>query len=86
MLETFPRRPYSRRVKMFKRTIQTGRRSLSTLNRNSKSFRSGSRSSEELREKIQQKAYELFEQRGCEHGHDLEDWLEAERLVRSGRA
>lgn len=28
---------------------------------------------------IQQRAYELFLQRGCEHGRDTEDWLEAER-------
>jgi len=30
-------------------------------------------------------AYELFEQRGREHGHDLEDWIEAERIVRERR-
>lgn len=26
-------------------------------------------------------AYELFEKRGCEHGHDVEDWLIAEAEV-----
>lgn len=26
-------------------------------------------------------AYELYEKRGMVHGHDLEDWLEAERIV-----
>ena len=34
-------------------------------------------------------AYELFQRRGREDGHDLEDWLEAERIVwarRAGRA
>ena len=30
-------------------------------------------------------AYELFERRGREDGHDLEDWLEAERIVRARR-
>lgn len=30
-------------------------------------------------------AYELFEQRGREHGHDFEDWVEAERIVRQRR-
>lgn len=31
-------------------------------------------------------AYALFEQRGREHGHDLDDWLEAEqRLVGWGQ-
>ncbi|HXU20324.1 MAG TPA: DUF2934 domain-containing protein [Verrucomicrobiae bacterium] len=28
---------------------------------------------------IEQRAYELFLERGCEHGRDIEDWLEAER-------
>lgn len=28
---------------------------------------------------IQQRAYELFLERGCEHGRDVEDWLEAEK-------
>ncbi len=28
-------------------------------------------------------AYSLYEQRGCEHGHDLEDWLRAEGEVRT---
>ena len=27
-------------------------------------------------------AYELFQRRGGVHGHDQEDWLEAERIVR----
>jgi len=28
---------------------------------------------------IEQRAYELYLERGCEHGRDIEDWLEAER-------
>jgi len=35
----------------------------------------------ELRERIAQKAYELYEKRGSTHGLDVQDWLEAERLV-----
>jgi hypothetical protein len=31
-----------------------------------------------LYEQIRQRAYELFEKRGREHGHDVEDWLKAE--------
>ena len=27
---------------------------------------------------IREHAYRFFEERGCEHGHDLEDWLRAE--------
>ena len=35
-------------------------------------------SPEQLEEKIRQRAHELYELRGREHGHDLDDWLEAE--------
>ena len=36
---------------------------------------------DKIRQRISEKAYELYECRGCCHGRDLEDWLEAERLV-----
>ena len=34
-----------------------------------------------LHRRIAEKAYDLYECRGCCNGRDLEDWLEAERLV-----
>jgi DUF2934 family protein len=34
-----------------------------------------------LRQRIAEKAYELYERWGCCHGRDLDDWLEAEQLV-----
>jgi len=34
-------------------------------------------------EQIRLRAYQLYEQRGCEHGHDVEDWLMAERELRA---
>lgn len=34
-----------------------------------------------LWERISQKAYELWEQRGCQEGNDLRDWLDAEAIV-----
>jgi hypothetical protein len=34
-----------------------------------------------LNERISQKAYELYLQRGQIHGYDLQDWLEAEKWV-----
>ena len=34
------------------------------------------------RNEIAQVAYELFERRGFVHGHDQEDWLRAEQIVR----
>lgn len=36
---------------------------------------------QQVRHRIAQKAYELYERRGFCHGCDLDDWLEAERLV-----
>jgi hypothetical protein len=35
---------------------------------------------------IAQKAYELWEQGGRIEGRDLENWLEAERLIRQARS
>jgi len=33
-------------------------------------------------QKVQETAYQLFVARGYAHGFDVEDWLEAERIVR----
>ena len=38
--------------------------------------------SDEVRERIAKKAYELYEQRGRQAEHHVEDWLKAEELVR----
>lgn len=35
-----------------------------------------------LHEMIKKKAYEIYEKRGREHGKDLDDWLEAESIVK----
>jgi len=38
--------------------------------------------SQELTEEIiRMRAHQLFEQRGCRHGYDVEDWLQAEAEV-----
>ncbi|MDP2912124.1 MAG: DUF2934 domain-containing protein [Candidatus Omnitrophota bacterium] len=39
-------------------------------------------SREEFMQLVQQKAYDLYKKRGCQSGNDLEDWLNAERLVK----
>ena len=42
--------------------------------------------SQELTEEIIRiRAYQLFEKRGYEHGHDMEDWLEAEAEIMGRR-
>jgi hypothetical protein len=33
---------------------------------------------------VANKAFELFERRGFQHGYDLEDWFQAERIIREG--
>ena len=38
--------------------------------------------SEAIYQAIAYRAYELYEARGCEHGHDLEDWFRAESELR----
>ncbi len=40
---------------------------------------------EAQKEKIRQRAYELYEQRRREDGHDVEDWLKAESEI-TGKA
>jgi hypothetical protein len=35
---------------------------------------------------VQQRAYELYEQRGRTDGHDLDDWLQAEREIKGTQA
>jgi hypothetical protein len=37
--------------------------------------------SPELEVKIRERAYELYETRGREDGHDIEDWLRAEEEI-----
>ncbi len=38
-----------------------------------------------LDELIRRRAYDLYEQRGCLDGHDVDDWLQAEAEV-SGKS
>ena len=46
----------------------------------------GARERSISQQEIARVAYELFERRGREPGHDFEDWLQAERIVRACRA
>ena len=38
-------------------------------------------SADDLRERITRRAYELYQSRGGEPGHELEDWLQAESEI-----
>jgi hypothetical protein len=39
-----------------------------------------------IEQQIRQRAYELYGQRGRTHGHDLEDWLQAECEIKGRQA
>jgi hypothetical protein len=39
-----------------------------------------------LHKEIAQAAYKIYTQRGCIHGHDIDQWLEAEKIVNSNQA
>jgi hypothetical protein len=43
-------------------------------------------SPEGLHARIAALAYQLYEQRGREEGHDVEDWLDAERKILTGKS
>ena len=43
---------------------------------------SGTRTTSQA-EEVQKLAYQFFIERGYEHGHDQEDWLRAETIVKS---
>ena len=38
----------------------------------------------DFQSQVRDLAYQLYLQRGCVYGHDVEDWLEAESIVRQG--
>ena len=40
----------------------------------------------ELEDQIRMRAHELYEARGSESGHDMEDWLRAEEEIREKKA
>lgn len=54
---------------------------VTTVRENSSAKSSASHQLEELTRQIRERAYQLFECRDCEHGHDAEDWCHAEREV-----
>jgi len=37
---------------------------------------------DQLTDMIRKKAYELYVKRGKKQGHDMDNWLEAERLIK----
>jgi Protein of unknown function (DUF2934) len=44
--------------------------------------KSPNRSAHVMNNDIVRRAYDLYLARGCEHGYDVEDWIQAERELR----
>jgi Protein of unknown function (DUF2934) len=44
------------------------------------------RLSDDVHTRIAALAYQLYEQRGCEGGHEVEDWLVAEQRILAGQS
>jgi hypothetical protein len=42
-----------------------------------------SMSGDDYKKLVEKKAYELYEKRGRKPGHSMDDWLEAERIIKS---
>jgi hypothetical protein len=61
-------------------TRKTGDAVTTAANRSSTSL--PNRSAQATERDIARRAYDLYLTRGCEHGHDVEDWLQAERELR----
>ncbi|MDP9162092.1 MAG: DUF2934 domain-containing protein [Acidobacteriota bacterium] len=57
----------------------------SSVSQAKKSTSVGNSSQLDLNGEIRNRAYELYEERGCTPGHEYEDWLTAEREVLARR-
>ena len=51
------------------------------LDRSAKSL--PNRSARVTHSDVARRAYDLYFARGCAHGHDVDDWLQAERTLRA---
>jgi hypothetical protein len=49
-----------------------------------RSSKAPNRSAHLMDSHIARRAYDLYLGRGCDHGHDVDDWLKAERELRKG--
>ncbi len=54
-----------------------------STSKNGSARRTGSALSASQQAQVEKLAYQFFVERGCEHGHDQEDWLRAEAIVRN---
>ena len=69
---------------MAKSSSKTGDRVTTAADRSSKSV--PHQSAQATDRDIALRAYHLYFARGCEHGHDVDDWLKAERELQESPA
>lgn len=53
---------------------------------NTSTYTTSSTKSQGINDEIGKLAYQFFVERGYKHGHDQEDWLRAERIVKARRS
>jgi Protein of unknown function (DUF2934) len=63
-------------------TISTRRSAAEAEPQQADDIRQSSRPTEGTADEIAHRAYERYEERGRQHGHDVDDWLQAESDVR----
>lgn len=61
--------------------LMTKPTSIDSVRRSEREFVSPREVTDEQREQIRRRAYELYEQRGREDGHQEDDWRQAEKEV-----
>lgn len=55
---------------------------MAMANSDKKNFTTGQQYADKLNEMVRKKAFEICQKRGCVPGKELDDWLEAERMVK----
>ena len=50
------------------------------------SVKSSGHAGPDEKQEIERLAYQFFVERGCQHGHDKEDWAKAESIVKARRS
>lgn len=68
------------------RTVVRKSKAMDTAATSESSPMASTPSAADLEQAVREAAYALFVARGCEPGHDLDDWLTAEARVRQAHA
>ena len=81
-LDLYPARSTRRGTAATEKELDSGRHSRTYTDPNEREVRMKN-PNDDPQDIIARRAYELFEERGREDGHDLDDWLQAERELQT---